>query len=398
VILLSTWAQPAGPTRKPAAASHPTTLDSDGIERVVTYLASPEIGGRQPQSSGHRKTLDFLRHSLTELGYEPEVLETASPNPLKGTIQNLLAGKPAARATGERCIALAAHYDHNPPMDGRYSPGAADNATGVATLLELARIARVPGGPLEGLDADLYFLFPDQEEVFIVGSHPLVKALETRCKQVLFSLTIDVLGAPFFPGFENRLLALGGDSAPGLARLLETTVPPESLTVASGGIFAIEPMGIPRSDYKSFRSEKIPFVFLTNGIPATYHTPDDTADKVDFGLVARDAEYLLRLLSSYNAEDEKLDFGFVARPKLDLRAEAEKVATILELMSRRPVENELEPADVAWLAARANELRTSAKTPTRGHIQGSVIRLIELVARRSPVPHAYLKSFFGKIF
>ena len=115
-------------------------------------------------------------------------------------------------------MVLAAHYDHNPPMDGHFSPGANDNASGVAVLLELARRAKEF---LQGLDYDLYFAFPDQEENFIVGSPFVARRVAEKCEQVLFSLTLDVIGAPFFPGFENRLLVLGGESSPDLKTMLE---------------------------------------------------------------------------------------------------------------------------------------------------------------------------------
>jgi aminopeptidase YwaD len=372
------------------------------LRATVEYLASPELGGREAGSEGHERAREAIVREMRALGYETRVDDHPSPVGLtKGRIRNILSVLPAERNPGDRCVVLVAHYDHNPHMDGEYSPGANDNASGVAVLLELARRAR---SFHRGSNYDLHFAFPDQEENFIVGSRYVAEQLAGECRQVLFSLTLDVVGAPFFPGFENRLLVLGSESSGDLENLVETSsaryarAREDGLIPMSGPIFLIEPAGIARSDYKAFRKERIPFAFLTAGIPAEYHTPEDTVDKVDFPFLARVADYVEHLLTDGMAAATDAKFEFVKKPSFRPGATAADVAEILSLMLAHADENELSEKERAKFAERIEELRTNGDAVTRLCLQGDVIRLIQVVSRRSPVAFAYLKSILGKLF
>jgi hypothetical protein len=80
----------------------------------------------------------------------------------------------------------------------------------------------------------------------------------------------------------KTIFVLGAERGEGLrARVNDVTLPPE-LQVAHLGIDIVGT----RSDYGPFQSEKVPFLFFSGGEHPDYHTPRDTADRVDFNRVA----------------------------------------------------------------------------------------------------------------
>lgn len=376
-------------------------VDVNRLRTTIHTLASQEFQGRAPGSRGHRLTQDYLLAQLRSYGYAPAVAKEKSWQPWKGPIENITAVKSAGKPSGARkCIAFAAHYDHNPPMGGRYSPGANDNASGVAVLLEVARLLQ---NESLALDADVYFTFPDQEENFVQGSRFIAESLKRTCSQVLFSVTLDMVGAPFFPGFGNRLFALGSESSDSLFHLVKRVREREnSVTALQSGIFLIEPLGrwMPRSDYASFRSEGIPFLFLTTGITPQYHTPDDTEEHLDFGLVRGVTEWTLELLLEYARGFQRKSFfmqdGNRFASSEELARQARDATELLELMLSKSSENALTPQEIEFLKSRIDAWK-SGKYPSVWELKWTSIRLMQIVSRKAPLRWAYLRSLWGKL-
>lgn len=378
------------------------------LRETVEYLASKELQGRAPGTPGHERAKEFIIQRMRELGAQIGIQKGRGKIPWKPEFENLITrfSRPQAPWKAESakhdCVAFVAHYDHNPPMDGRYSPGANDNASGVAALIELARDLSTKNLP-DGVD--WYFIFPDEEENFISGSPSVVGSLRAKCQNILFSVTLDLVGAPFFPGFENHLLALGAESSPELERLLvdgAQKVP--ELKVLGDQIFLIEPLGIARSDYDAFRKAEIPYVFLTTGIPANYHTPEDTIERLDFALLENVTRYLVSVADRYVAQGASRGFSWVSDDADALRSDEEylyqgiRVAYLMDRMASKPKENKLEADDVEWLRSAATELRDANDPPSRLGLQLKIIKVLKFVSRRSPVENAYLKSFLLKVF
>lgn len=383
-------------------------IQVENLKKTVGTLSSQEFQGRAPGTRGHRLAQDYILNQLRSYGFAATVSKASSWQPWKGEIENIIAVKLAIKAatqpaTPGKCIAFAAHYDHNPPMGGRYSPGANDNASGVAALLELARLMQTENLQL---DADVYFTFPDQEENFIQGSAPLAEGLKRKCNRFLFSVTLDMVGVPFFSGFEKHLLVMGSESGYNLSNLVMNTASTrdQSLKTIQGDIFLIEPFGsrVPRSDYASFRKADVPFLFLTTGMPSTYHTPEDTLEHIDFELVKGTTQWMLQLLRMYSWDYQNREFGSrigASEPtEQELYMQTQAVVEIMSLMLSRPADNALTASDIAFFSERIDAWKAYKKAPSKWNLQWAVIRLIEVVSRKSPVPAAYLRSLLGKLF
>src|SRR5262245_20566690 len=162
LALFSAHPPPAAPREAP-----PRTFSSGRAMAQVTALA------REPRPSGskaHAKAREYLLRELRSLGLEPEVQEGFAGGLHLSNVLGRIAGTANTRA-----VLLAAHYDSVPE-----GPGAADDASGVAVLLETLRAVR-ERGPLRN---DLIALFTDAEEAgdllgarLFVAKHPLASRI-----------------------------------------------------------------------------------------------------------------------------------------------------------------------------------------------------------------------------
>ena len=142
----------------PTVVSPPTTppsLSTDEVDRIgyeadLRLLAVPRV----PNSAGWQAAQDRCADRFAELGYEVTLHTFA------GGI-NVLGRKPG----GEGTVVIGAHYDSVAGCDG-----ADDNASGVAGVLELARMLQD-----SQLDHDVLFACWDQEEAGLLGSRAWVR-------------------------------------------------------------------------------------------------------------------------------------------------------------------------------------------------------------------------------
>ena len=175
------------------------------------------------------------------------------------TGRNLIARR--ANSTQPKVI-VGGHYDS---VSG--SPGANDNASGTAVVLELARrLAPTP-------QADrIWFVAFDGEEDGLHGSRAFVdKATPQFLSQLAAMMNFDMVGI-------NNELGISGTSS--LIKLVENS----SLT---------EMKAVGGSDHIPFAEAKIPVLFFTRGLDPNYHTPDDV--KVNPQLLDRTIEVGLKV-------------------------------------------------------------------------------------------------------
>jgi len=152
------------------SAHAPDTIFSSG--RAMQHL---EIIAQKPHpvgpSQAHAEVRDYLLHAIRLLDLEPQVQRTfgfiiwgPSPGYLSGGfVENLLVRLPGNSPDG--AILVMAHYDSTPG-----GPGAADNGSGVSTILEILRALHAS----PSLRHDVIFLFADGEEPGTIGAQAFV--------------------------------------------------------------------------------------------------------------------------------------------------------------------------------------------------------------------------------
>lgn len=175
---------------------------------------------------------------------------------------NVIAHLPGVKAPQ---ILLGGHYDS---VWG--SPGANDNASGTAVVLELAR--RIAGTPLAN---QAWFVAFDGEEDGLHGSKAFVNSAEPEfLKGLQAMLNFDMVGV------NEKLLVTGSAELTALAQKAD----PKISTFIDIG----------NSDHTSFALAGVPVVFFYRGQEPNYHSPNDT--QVDPKLLEATAEAALQLI------------------------------------------------------------------------------------------------------
>ena len=157
-----------GVVPEPVPTSAPATEFSSAraLEHIRVVATEPHPMG----SAANAAVRDYLIRALREMGVTPQVQRaTAAYYPVPGLLQagrseNVLARLPGTDPGGKAFL-LAAHYDSVPT-----GPGATDDGSGVATVLETLRALKA-GPPLRN---DVIFLFTDGEERGLIGARAFV--------------------------------------------------------------------------------------------------------------------------------------------------------------------------------------------------------------------------------
>lgn len=207
------------------------------------------------------------------------------------TVAALVKGRD--RGLREEVVVLGAHLDHlglgerhslgGAAAFGQVHPGADDNASGSALLLELVR--RFTRKPAKRPLLALHF---GGEEEGLLGSQHWLRNPTVPLPQLRFMVNFDMVGklSPAKPA-----LSLGGLGAPKAAVDRAAGLAPAGWTV--GRELGASVGG---SDHMSFAQAKIPTFFFFTGLHDAYHRPTDTADRIDAKGLALLADYAERVV------------------------------------------------------------------------------------------------------
>lgn len=231
-------------------------------------------------------TLQYLTRELAAHGYAIERESIADV-----TQQNLIATRRGLGAA-DRIIEIGAHYD-----TVRHSPGADDNASGVAAVLEIAQlIASAP------TDLTLRVCLFAGEEVGLLGSAHHVRQIVTRADRVEAMVNFEMVGfastaersqrspvhLPWLtlPSTGDFLVVAGTSSSAWLGRRCEASIDAYVPTLRYysanhlGGWFA----DAARSDHASYWAADIPAIMLSDTADfrnPNYHRVTDRPDTLD---------------------------------------------------------------------------------------------------------------------
>ncbi len=259
------------PARAPLAWL-PSLFSEERLLSDVRALASLP-GGRAPGSSGNLKAASHISAAFAKAGLKPfGGVDFRRGGPGTANVIGFVEGS----SKKDEYLVLAAHYDHLPGGDGRVYPGADDNASGVALLLEFAR--HYAGNPPA---RSVIFAAFDGEEDGRQGSKAFVGGLPPEMKgRVNAALNFDTVGRLG----AGKILALGTGSSDKWVHILRGAGFVTGYDYAAAG-------DLDASDQVSFIEAGIPGLQFFSGPHADYHKPSDTADKVDGRGLVKIAEF-----------------------------------------------------------------------------------------------------------
>lgn len=265
---------------EPLIAPKPIFPDEARIRGHIEFLSSEKLSGRS--GPGSKLAAEYLKRQFQKLKLEP-LFEGEFFQPVPGGSKLRIPGGQNVGAVlrgsdpklREEYIIIAAHYDHLGRSGETMFPGADDNASGTAMLLETARLlSQHP----EKLKRSVMFVGFDLEERLLWGSRWFVAHPPVPLENIKCLLVADMVGRSLAGLDLNTVFVMGSEYCPQLRSLLVETETPDELHVAQLGVDLI---GV-RSDYGPFWNEEIPFLFFSTGEHPDYHKPTDTADKIRY--------------------------------------------------------------------------------------------------------------------
>lgn len=268
----------------------------DHLKEQITMLAG-QIGERNLR---HYDKLEqaaaYIRQKLEEQDYRVQEQDFTVQGKTCRNLYVVLDGSDVTKGM----IVVGAHYD---TVSG--SPGADDNASGVAAVLELARTMK----NVSASKSIVFAFFPNEEPPFFddpnMGSFQFARLLKTQHTPVSGMLSIETIGyysdqpgsqkypkgiASFYPNkgnFIGFVSNLGSRSLmhQAIADFRGSTHFPSEGAALPGWV-----KGVSWSDHWSFWQTGVPAIMITDTAPFRYpyyHKPGDTPEKLDYDRMAR---------------------------------------------------------------------------------------------------------------
>jgi|WetSurMetagenome_2_1015567.scaffolds.fasta_scaffold00050_4 Zn-dependent M28 family amino/carboxypeptidase len=223
--------------------------------------------------------------------------------------ENIIVEVKGAVNPGE-IIVVAAHYD-----TASNTPGANDNASGVAALLELARLLkeRNPGRTLR-----LVAIVNEESPYFQtdkMGSRVYAKQAKERGENIVAMLALETIGyysdkpgsqtyppmlSYLYPDTGNYIAFIGNLKSHKLARRCVDSFRSKADFPSEGAALPGWMPGMDWSDHWAFWNEGYPAVMVTDTAPLRYpyyHTPEDTPDKLDYDRMTRVVSGLVQVIT-----------------------------------------------------------------------------------------------------
>ena len=288
VALAERQRQPGGDAPRATLADRLDEHSESNMLGHVRALAD-QIGPRGAGSDAERRAGDYILDELGEIGVQARVQDRIAIGLTGTSTRNIETVLPGA---GEGALLLGAHYDS--VVGRKASPGANDNASGVAVLLEIARVLRTADLP-----CDVRLVFFGAEEfcgsppLHHVGSNYYVrKARDADLARIRAMLSVDMvgLGAPLHA---NRI-GLGTDEA---RRKLSRAADRVRVDLSLADSF-------PYGDHEAFELAGIPAVCLTQfGDDPHWHSDRDGAASIEASALMTAARLCLCFLDQYAAAE-----------------------------------------------------------------------------------------------
>ncbi len=270
----------------------------------IQYLASEDLEGRAVGSKGIEKASHYIAGQFKAAGLLPagdrqtyiQQWDEKGPNNTSIHMRNIIGAIPGSDPKlKNRPVILCAHYDHlgvtgplvSEKFSGRIHPGADDNASGIAALIELARSLSPDFNPTRPI---LFIAFTGEESGLLGSKHFFDTIKESDYEQIFAAVNLDTVGRLR----DQKLKVIGASSAREWRFIFM------GIGFTTGIQTDLLAQELESGDHATFIRNGIPAIQLFSGAHSDYHTPADTADKIDasgLGKVATVANELLLYLS-----------------------------------------------------------------------------------------------------
>jgi len=268
-----------------ALAQLPPVFSQKTLVEHVAWLSAPEREGRGAGTKGLEAAAEYVAAQFKAIGLQPggegsgyfqPFMAPRSPSGPPIRLRNVIGVLPGSKPewAGQSAL-LTAHYDHlgygwpdvHKGDEGKLHPGADDNASGVAVLLELA--GAIASG--EKPQRTLVFVAFAGEEAGLLGSRYYVEHPPFPLEKTIGVINLDTVGRHF----DRKVSVLATGSASEWPHIFR----------GAGFVTGVEgrmiPDGLESSDQKSFIDRGVPAVQVFTDPHPDYHRPGDTVAGID---------------------------------------------------------------------------------------------------------------------
>ena len=215
-------------------------------------------------------------------------------------------------------VVVGAHYDHDGEAYGQIWYGADDNGSGTAALLELAEAF---GSEAKRTPRSVLLSAWAGEEKGLLGSRYYISHSAFPLDRTIAMFQMDMIGRnEDHPGNRaqdvpeeraldntNSLNVLGTAFSPDLKTVIARMNDQVGLTLHFRYDFGAEDL-MRRSDQWSFLQKGIPAIFFFAGLHPDYHTPRDTADKINYPKLEKAARLVYLATNQLGTSQSKPQF------------------------------------------------------------------------------------------
>lgn len=285
-------------TPRPAPAAPIPLVADPEIQAMVSQVSQDRLRAhveglsafptRWSESPTFSRVEEWVADAFTSVGVPAQALARQAYTMASGTARNnIVVGNPR---DPRGVILIGAHMDSISEQPMVRAPGANDNATGIAAMLEARRILSQ-----SVFDKEIVFVAFSGEEQDLQGSSACSAIAERERWPIELMLNLDMLGhrpanpqAPIIIEYDQGNAVRTNDAAARAYGLMAARM------AAAYSTLSVQHTDIWDSDYMPFEGRGFACIgFYDDGVDSPeYHTSSDTADRVDFGRL----EQVVRLL------------------------------------------------------------------------------------------------------
>jgi len=294
-----------------ALAQLPPAFSQEKILQDIKALASEEMEGRGVGSHGIDKAANYIANAFQKAGLKPgsddnsyfqEWSEDIDGLGKQIRLKNVIAILPGSNPKlKNESVVISAHYDHlgygwpdvKEGNKSKLHPGADDNASAIAVMLELVRIAGSSWQP----ERTIVFVAFTAEELRSLGARHYVKNYKTYpAKNAIAAINMDTIGRLG----DAPITVFGSGSATEWKHLFRGVGFVTGIKIKS---VADDPGG---SDQIAFHEIGVPAVQFFGSVHADFHSPGDTVDKLDMKGILKVTSVLKESIDYLAARPEPL--------------------------------------------------------------------------------------------
>ncbi|MCL2738926.1 MAG: M20/M25/M40 family metallo-hydrolase [Bacteroidales bacterium] len=269
------------------------------LSRTLHHLASEHMQGRFPGTRQDTLAAEYIRNTLLEYGYHPlaneglqsfyTALVRAQSSEQVPTFNVVMSLYGPVDSLAES-IVIGAHYDHlgmggqgsgsKKPNEHTVHYGADDNASGVAGVMEVARMLAVHKNDFR---RNIVVAAFGAEEQGIAGAKEFVRNPVSGIGKPVIMFNLDMIGRMD----STAVLHIGGvGTFEGGDNFIDSLPNPHNFRLARSKD------GYGPSDHAAFYGSGIPVLYFNTGVHTDYHSPTDHADKINIAQMSQICDYI----------------------------------------------------------------------------------------------------------